>query len=63
MTESRTRLLELIEELRREAEKLDSATQAGGAGTADSEEAKALRENTERYWRERAEELLDSLNP
>jgi hypothetical protein len=61
MNESRTRILELIAELRRGAEKL--ATDAGGTGTGETEAAKAARENAGRYWRERAEELLDALNP
>lgn len=66
MAENRTRILELIEEIRRHEQGPANSVRERAtleAATEESEEAVEARENAERYLRERAEELLDALNP
>ena len=71
MSENRRRIIEIIEEIREEQERMEERAEVRtGFETATSEpeaareeEALEARENAERYWRERAEELLDALNP
>jgi flagellum-specific peptidoglycan hydrolase FlgJ/N-acetylmuramoyl-L-alanine amidase len=66
MAENRTRILELIEEIRGHEQGLANTAReraALEAASEESEEAVEARENAQRYWREREEELLDALNP
>ena len=56
------RIAELLEEIRRGSE-IISSRRPGAAESSETEAELESRDDTERYYRERAEELLDALSP
>ena len=66
MAEDRSRILELLDEIRREEAQLSLATRDGPPAIPEPkspDDEMDPRENEARYLRERAEELLDALSP